>query len=957
MQVVKHIFVFLLFSSVAFADFIFLKQDKQTFKVPDTIKELNKVGITDNNGNTVSLSNKIINDIYASVQVVEEMQNYDDYKEYISTLQKNSQAVKNMVKVNTGVDITTKVAATVGSMAVGAPVTAGGLIVSGVQVGIKSGTESYIAEQVAVLNDYAINKISLASSKDRIITTQINNKTAIDIDDIQDYKTLLLDQQKLIQSAVKISEIINTNDKDKSFLANYGNNLKDAAKNYTFAFTGGVAAGGAGIFVNTLDTLATLGYSIGQVNEMLENDPSKIAEILIKNEVDSIKSNFSNSGELIYIDSGFVSSSKWYKEEQQALTEQRKQELAQKEAEQAKLAQQKKETEEKLSNLNATTKKAEEQLNNKRNERDKIANELSKNANSLSGAKELRDYWDDEVDKLKDKIKLVQKGKDSALKKWNEAEANAEKFKGTAFEKRWRDDAEKYKNSYWYNAKKLQGYSDDLKKSESEYKKANTLYKDIKTTQKKLEADKKAVADAIKKIETEKKKVEEEIIASQKIQNNDLDFNTFDDELFGVDLIEKPEFTPLPRFIEVDSENEIEKQNDVIESDMPSGNQNNQSSNNLIAGKFKITPIKFASQKFKSIAHVPFYMFGDNYEMADWTDVENAYGEEFLSDIGYVNGASEPTYRVYNNGAESTGGTADGYDRVYYISYHNHNKPGNYLAHDHINNYDISLGSWYGSRAILTKNTDTSIQDRPTDYGYTGPTDQKINWTGRVALYVNSGVAVTHDLTLESDPQNSSISNTNIGTVVESYYANKNNFAVVIDHANGSGVNSWAISSPSEEVTQYEFTTWGNWNNEVYNDVANSSHIDSRFIIGQQTPGGSVPTSGTATYSGKVEGILRNGVGAFEYGSGDLSLQANFGTRALMGTFNNMKANGNAWHDMNVNAAWNANSSEIQGTLSGNGMNGAVNGKFFGPNAEEIGGSWTANGNGYEAVGTFRGKQ
>jgi len=60
---------------------------------------------------------------------------------------------------------------------------------------------------------------------------------------------------------------------------------------------------------------------------------------------------------------------------------------------------------------------------------------------------------------------------------------------------------------------------------------------------------------------------------------------------------------------------------------------------------------------------------------------------------------------------------------------------------------------------------------------------------------------------------------------------------------------------------------------------------------------------------------------------------------------------------MNVNASWNANSSQILGTLGGNGMTGNVEGRFFGPNAEELGGGWSATGNGDKGTGIFRGKK
>jgi hypothetical protein len=92
-------------------------------------------------------------------------------------------------------------------------------------------------------------------------------------------------------------------------------------------------------------------------------------------------------------------------------------------------------------------------------------------------------------------------------------------------------------------------------------------------------------------------------------------------------------------------------------------------------------------------------VFGSSYRVADWDDLvayHNAGGDLLdlfdglgLTEVGnsaFVERSGDPNYST---------------DRYYYASRHEHNKPGHYLAHDNIDNYLISLGSWYGSRNIM----------------------------------------------------------------------------------------------------------------------------------------------------------------------------------------------------------------------------------------------------------------
>ena len=92
-------------------------------------------------------------------------------------------------------------------------------------------------------------------------------------------------------------------------------------------------------------------------------------------------------------------------------------------------------------------------------------------------------------------------------------------------------------------------------------------------------------------------------------------------------------------------------------------------------------------------------LFGNGYRVADWNDLVryHAQGGDLLAlfdSLGLTK--YQACVFVTRNGNPRYSG-----DRYYYASRHEHNKPGNYLAHENINHYLISLGSWWGSRPIL----------------------------------------------------------------------------------------------------------------------------------------------------------------------------------------------------------------------------------------------------------------
>jgi len=247
------------------------------------------------------------------------------------------------------------------------------------------------------------------------------------------------------------------------------------------------------------------------------------------------------------------------------------------------------------------------------------------------------------------------------------------------------------------------------------------------------------------------------------------------------------------------------------------------------------------------------------------------------------------------------------------------------------------------------------------------------NWDGKlkgnsVYFLVDDGTGnpavgsapVEIDLNIAQTSIDSATVNGESITIASSYFNQKNDLGMTGTNSGGAA-NVWMQSSADPDLLQYDYMTWGTWQQDEPTAGATGSdpqtHVASPWIAGRLTPDNEVPTAGSASYSGSVNGLLAFG-GNTTGLSGQVALTANFGTRTLSGNFSNMvKDDGVAWKDLTVNANWNGGVNSISGTVSGAGVAGVVNGNFFGPAAAEVGGTWKASGGGESAAGVYRAKQ
>ncbi len=138
--------------------------------------------------------------------------------------------------------------------------------------------------------------------------------------------------------------------------------------------------------------------------------------------------------------------------------------------------------------------------------------------------------------------------------------------------------------------------------------------------------------------------------------------------------------------------------------------------------------------------------------------------------------------------------------------------------------------------------------------------------------------------------------------------------------------------------------------------------------IGAATPGSSIPTTGNATFTGFTGGRYINASGEYFFTSSSMSAATNFGTRNITFTTTNtqqtpnLQSNtitNNANLNMSGTLTYSAATNQITGNVSTTGgLNGTVNARFYGPSAQEIGGTFAVDSGGLEGyMGAFGGRR
>jgi hypothetical protein len=204
-----------------------------------------------------------------------------------------------------------------------------------------------------------------------------------------------------------------------------------------------------------------------------------------------------------------------------------------------------------------------------------------------------------------------------------------------------------------------------------------------------------------------------------------------------------------------------------------------------------------------------------------------------------------------------------------------------------------------------------------------------------VKLESTSGTTLTYTLGISSS--------TNFSNLTEFISAVDNNRGDILDF-------SFALSGGSTP----SYMMFGEW--EKYDANFNPTQI-GYFAVGSITPATSMPLSGSASYSGDAMGRYFES-GGFEDFTGSVNATASFGS---LNPTMNFTLSGSTMSQPMINVAGGLSITNPTSSFAGNvggDMLGQVSGKFYGPQAQEIGGTFNlTNGLNGRLVGSFGAKQ
>lgn len=165
---------------------------------------------------------------------------------------------------------------------------------------------------------------------------------------------------------------------------------------------------------------------------------------------------------------------------------------------------------------------------------------------------------------------------------------------------------------------------------------------------------------------------------------------------------------------------------------------------------------------------------------------------------------------------------------------------------------------------------------------------------------------------------------------------------------------------PTNPLIVLSYVTYGQWRRSTAS--GSSAAVNDTFVVfGQKTPAASVPRTGSGSYSTVLDGIFVNSAGVYAVtGTGNLTANFGAGTISYDATASGAREGGGpgiAFGTMTGSGsiAFNGGTYSGTGTANGNGYALDLNGAFYGPAAQEVGGTFRIRGNRGNGTGAFVG--
>ncbi|HXZ55619.1 MAG TPA: transferrin-binding protein-like solute binding protein [Burkholderiales bacterium] len=162
----------------------------------------------------------------------------------------------------------------------------------------------------------------------------------------------------------------------------------------------------------------------------------------------------------------------------------------------------------------------------------------------------------------------------------------------------------------------------------------------------------------------------------------------------------------------------------------------------------------------------------------------------------------------------------------------------------------------------------------------------------------------------------------------------------------------------------WNYQTFGIWADAP----SSTTWIAGAISVGYPTPASAVPTTGNATFTGIAAGFYVDPTGALFGTAANMTANADFTNRSIgFATSNTQVANvngttigPNAGLDLSGTLTYSAGTNQFSGSVqtADTSLNGSATGQFYGPSAQEIGGTYRLTGSGVSGMlGAFGGKR
>ncbi|MGE5319943.1 MAG: transferrin-binding protein-like solute binding protein [Hyphomicrobiaceae bacterium] len=158
---------------------------------------------------------------------------------------------------------------------------------------------------------------------------------------------------------------------------------------------------------------------------------------------------------------------------------------------------------------------------------------------------------------------------------------------------------------------------------------------------------------------------------------------------------------------------------------------------------------------------------------------------------------------------------------------------------------------------------------------------------------------------------------------------------VLVKNSTSQGV----ISNPKSLAWDYQ--SFGIWET----GLGTPSRTLNAMSVGAPTAGANIPTTNTASFTGKVVGSYVDAVGVGHSALANLNVTADFANRTLaFSTTGTQTATNltnftpNSGLDLTGNLSYQAGTNSFTGPVNSATLSGTTTGRFYGPNAQELGG-------------------